>query len=355
MIRTTVISLAVAAVSMASGLCGGDDEEPSEARIRSAVQHAIPLVEVATAGSADQRECFTCHHQAVPIIALTAADANGFKVDQENLERQIQRTITHLQRGYENYEQGKGQGGQVSTAGYALWALDAASWPQDETTAAVTHYLVGYQKKAKRWSQKSKRPPTSDSDFTATFLALKALSSYGIADQQSDIEERVSIVKDWLHANAASDTEDHVFRLMAVREIGADSQELTQAIDNLLSLQQDDGGWAQLPETKSDAYATATSLFALLTAAGLAPDDPQIHEGINYLLDTQQPDGTWHVVTRAEGFQPYFESGFPYDDDQFISMAASSWAMLALMNVLPDETAGDDVNETTAAAAKETR
>jgi len=29
-------------------------------------------------------------------------------------------------------------------------------------------------------------------------------------------------------------------------------------------------------------------------------------------------------------FQPYFESGFPHGDDQWISAAATSWAAMAL-------------------------
>jgi hypothetical protein len=46
-------------------------------------------------------------------------------------------------------------------------------------------------------------------------------------------------------------------------------------------------------------------------------------------MATQRPDGSWYVKSRSKPFQPYFESGFPYKNDQFISMAASSWAVAA--------------------------
>jgi hypothetical protein len=36
------------------------------------------------------------------------------------------------------------------------------------------------------------------------------------------------------------------------------------------------------------------------------------------------------VASRSRPFQPYFESGFPYGKDQFISAAASNWATMAL-------------------------
>jgi hypothetical protein len=45
---------------------------------------------------------------------------------------------------------------------------------------------------------------------------------------------------------------------------------------------------------------------------------------------SQQEDGTWHVATRALGFQPYFESGFPHGHDQWISQAGTALAAIAL-------------------------
>jgi hypothetical protein len=62
---------------------------------------------------------------------------------------------------------------------------------------------------------------------------------------------------------------------------------------------------------------------------------PQYERGVQYLLRTQQADGSWYVKTRALAFQPYFESGFPYGYDQWISAAATSWATMALAAALP--------------------
>ena len=41
-------------------------------------------------------------------------------------------------------------------------------------------------------------------------------------------------------------------------------------------------------------------------------------------------DGSWHVKSRSIWLQPYFDSGFPYGQDQFISTAGTAWATLAL-------------------------
>ena len=59
-----------------------------------------------------------------------------------------------------------------------------------------------------------------------------------------------------------------------------------------------------------------------------------VHEGADYLLNTQLEDGTWFVRTRAFGFQPYLETGFPYERSQFISTAATAWATTALTYTL---------------------
>ena len=57
-------------------------------------------------------------------------------------------------------------------------------------------------------------------------------------------------------------------------------------------------------------------------------------KGVDYLLRTQLEDGTWFVRTRAFGFQPYFETGFPHGRSQFISTVATAWASAALTYTL---------------------
>jgi hypothetical protein len=58
-----------------------------------------------------------------------------------------------------------------------------------------------------------------------------------------------------------------------------------------------------------------------------------------FLLRTQAADGTWHVPSRlhdpARLSPDYFESGYPYGHDQFISIAGAAWAIMALAESLP--------------------
>jgi hypothetical protein len=67
-------------------------------------------------------------------------------------------------------------------------------------------------------------------------------------------------------------------------------------------------------------------------AAGVPATNPAVQRGVQFLLRTQLPDGSWHVKSRAAKFQPYFQSGFLHDHDQWISMAVTAWASLELVS-----------------------
>lgn len=301
--------------------------------IRTAVAKAIPLLEAGARGSLEERDnCFTCHNQGLPIMALATARDRGFKIDEENLRAQVKFTADFLAKNREKYLAGKGQGGQADTAGYALWALANGGWKPDEATAAVAEYLVGWQRGLVHWKPQSNRPPTEQSLFTSTHVALRGLKTFGTPEQRERIEQRIAEVREWLLKTPAQDTEDRVSRLRALHVIGADTKTVAK---ELLDTQRADGGWAQLADMTSDAYATATVLAALHQAGGLATTDAAYQRGLDFLLAAQLPDGSWHVRTRSKPIQRYYESGYPHGKDQFISITAAGWATTALALALP--------------------
>jgi hypothetical protein len=312
-------------------------DEPAPAEVRTAVKKSLALLEKSTKEYRNHRECFSCHHQALPTLALVEARRRGFAIDEENLEAALELTWKHLEGGRKRYLDGRGQGGKADTAGYALWTLDAGGRGADETTAAVAAYLVGYQKDSGHWKLSSRRPPTEASDFTTTFLALRGLKVFGTDEQQEQIAERFEHSRKWLLEAEGKDTEDRVFRLRALRQVEADESAIREAAEKLLEAQRDDGGWSQTDDLESDPYATATVLAALAQSGGVAPAEPAYQRGVQYLLDTQLDDGSWQLASRSDPFQTYFESGFPHGTDQFISIAASSWATVALLLTLPEE------------------
>jgi hypothetical protein len=266
---------------------------------------------------------------------LTLAESRGFKVDAEGMQKQYQLTEKHLARGKDNYKKGTGQGGQVDTAGSALWVLELGGWKPDETTAAVAEYLLLRDKDKDYWRTSSNRPPTEASNFTATYLAIRALNHFATQAQKERAKGRIDRARRSLLDTPAKDTEDRVFRLFGLHAAGADAEDVKEAARDLLDTQRKDGGWAQAAKMESDAYATGTALVALHQVGGLAVTDAAYQRGLKFLLDEQLDDGSWYVKSRSRPFQTYFESGFPHGADQFVAAAASSWATAALILSCP--------------------
>jgi Squalene-hopene cyclase C-terminal domain len=316
-----------------------DEPAVKQDALRGAIEKSLPLLMTGATGHRDNsnRGCFGCHNQGPPLFAVAAAKERGFKIDEAELGKHLTFIAKFLDGNRENYLQGKGTGGQADTAGYALWTLAAGGCQPCETTAAVAEYLLLRHKDEDHWLNTSKRPPTEATPFTTTYVALYGLASYGTPAQTERIAARRAQARDWLIKTPPKEHEERVFRLWGLDAAGASQSDIAAAAKELLAKQRDDGGWAQLdsgePATalRSDAYATGTALVALHQVGGLAISDPAYQRGLAYLLKTQLEDGSWHVISRSKPFQPYFETGFPHGNDQFISAAASGWATWALV------------------------
>lgn len=322
--------MSLVVVSLGSGLAGAEIES-SEEEVRSAIKKSIPLLEKTTIGTSEHRGCFTCHGHAMPVVALVEARRRGFVIDENNIREQLEHTLADLKVGKERYLDGRGQGGGFTRAGYALWMLQEAGWKPDEITGIVSGYLVR-DEKADHWKSNTNRPPTEFSPFTATYLALEAIDQFGTEEQALRIADRQKKAREWLLQTKPRETEERVFQILGLGQLGA-SEKAAEAAGNLLQLQRSDGGWAQLPgkSQQSDPYATGSVLFALRREGFLTVMDKRFRRGLRFLIDTQNDDGSWHVKSRSKPFQKYYESGYPHGKDQFISMAAGSWATLALL------------------------
>jgi squalene cyclase len=163
-------------------------------------------------------------------------------------------------------------------------------------------------------------------------LALRGLRVWGTKDQKEAIAKRVEATRGWLLRTPARDNEDRVFRLLAMKETGVEENVIRAAAKSLRMMQRGDGGWAQLDDGKSDAYATGSTLVALHMVGGMKAADKEYERGLGFLLRTQLADGSWHIKSRSKPFQPYYEGGYPHEKDQFISSAAGSWATAALIH-----------------------
>ncbi len=303
---------------------------------KEAIERAVPLLQQSAATYIRERECFSCHHQALPSMAMTLAEKHGFPIDAKLAQGQLEFTRDYFQPRAEKLLQGTGVIGGPYTAGYALGSLAMAAWPADDTTAALAQYLVKVQEENGRWRMRTRRPPLEVSDFTSTALAVRGLQTYvpeckGDDDSRALHETAVAKARAWLEQSSPETNEDFTFRLLGLQWAGAEEALLKKARDALLARQQPDGGWEQEPGLGSDAYATGQALVALRWGGALPAGHKAFRKGAEFLLRTQKADGSWEVVTRSKPIQVYFESGFPHGKNQFISISGAAWATMALL------------------------
>ena len=310
---------------------------------RPAIEKALPRIEAGLNNYPKHRACFSCHHHAVGVASLTAAKARGFKVDADVVPKAVEFSLKTF-RKTEVIAKGQGVGGDSTGVVYVLMMFGAIDRPYDNTTEALVDYLLAKQRKDGTWAIASlgDRPPTMGSLFTNAGLAVAALKRHGppkdakgADERQKRIDEAIAKALKWLLANKPTSNEDKVFHLRGLVDAGAEEKHVLAARDGLLKDQLKDGGWAQLPEMKADAYATATALVAL-RHAGLPATHDAYRKGVGYLMETQRADGAWLVQTRTKPLQVYFDNGDVGGKSQFISFAATNWAVLALLEALPD-------------------
>jgi ankyrin repeat protein len=299
--------------------------------IPRAVAASLPLLQTSGHVYRDKRHCITCHQHSLVAMAVGAARQRGLVVDEE-LAAQARTDV---------YEVLKprisglllGEGVDPLLAPYTLAGLAAEEQPPSRLTDALVHYLVLRQKTDGRWQSDVNRPPEDASDFMFTALAVRGLQCYAPRGRAKEISERIERAGNWLASARPAETVDRVFQVLGLHWAG--DQGVQTAAQTLLGEQRSDGGWAQVPTLPSDAYATGQVLFALHEAGRLSVSVGAYQKGIRFLLQNQLDDGSWFVPTRSFPVVKYINSGFPHGRSQFISAAASCWAILALVQAVP--------------------
>ena len=316
----------------------GAQADKDDARIRESAGRGVAAIQKAQATwyTTNKQVCASCHHQYQPALAFRAAREHGIPVD-ETIARadaikaftfaDVDRAIQYLY--------------VIEPAmddAYRMVAAHAAGVPKNLGAAVYARLLISRQNRDGDWDGFHQRPPSSYSRVTMTALGLRAVQQYHHASQKTAADAAVARARRFLESHAARATEEHAYRLIGLKWAGADRSTLQRLARDLKAAQRPDGGWGARPGRDSDVYATAQALVAL-REGGVGDIDPGWRRGIEYLLKAQASDGSWRLKSRlnppAPLSPPYFDAGYPEGHDQFISMTAAAWAVMALANALP--------------------
>lgn len=302
----------------------------------NAILQAIPKIETSALESyQDYRlknfNCASCHNQYLPLITLTEVKKKGLPRN-ESVAQELAKFYTKpfTQFGDEISEPLFHPAPPVEF-GFALMSISGEGVPADGFTDRYVHFLAANQAADGRWYNYLPRPPIDSTDVSATAWAIQGLKLYPLPARRAEFEERIARGVEWLKNVKPRLTDERVFQLLGLKWGGEPVETLEPLAKALIAEQRPDGGWAQMPALSSDAYATGEVLYALHHAAGINADHPAYQQGIVYLLRTQLEDGTWFVRRRAFPFQPTMFSGFPHGRDSWVSTAATSWAVAALL------------------------
>jgi N-acyl-D-amino-acid deacylase len=309
----------------------GRTEEPdrSTRSQREAVIAGLGVVQKALKSYPEHRDCFSCHHQTLPMLAMVACRDAGHEIDEPLLAEATKFSHASFRGRINSLREGKNIGGRAMTVGYGLWTLKLGDAAADETSEAMVTYLLKTQESGGSWRPPSNRPPLEESSVMCTVLSAYYARELAGEAQRGDVSALVDKARQWLLKADVNSQEDRNSRLWGLTLLSAGETEIEQARQTVLDAQRDDGGWAQLDSMQSDAYATGQALY-VLRASGLAADDAAYQRGVRFLLQTQQDDGSWFVETRSKPVQVFFDNGDPHGKSQFISIAATSWAVAAL-------------------------
>jgi len=298
-------------------------ERPARS-IPDAVERALALLEKQSHNFIRIGGCNSCHNQNLPSAAAGLARQRGLKAPNE---------IAKLSRPMREVSAERMMDMTVSTVnstGFEMFDLGMNGAAKDDYTDAAARYIRVMQTPDGSWKTTGHRPPLTSDDFLTSAFALYILKHYGPDAEKEETARVQARGLAWLMKAQPTTTQERAFQLMGLVWAGADAAAIAKPAKALAASQRSDGGWNQLPTMGSDAYATGEALYALQLSGHVAVSDPVYQRGVNYLLRTQAPDGSWHVKTRSLPVQPYFESGYPYGHDQWISAAGSSWASMAL-------------------------
>ena len=297
-----------------------------------ALVKAVAVLEPLSPLFHDQSRCFSCHNNSLPGAAMNIAITHRIAVNRQAAAHAAQAELGDWKGRVDDFLLAT-----CATPGFlvattkALLGLAEEGVAPNFVTDALTSCLASMQQPEGDWHLLGIdiRPPLTGSPIVSTALAIRGLKEYLPPGRRDEVKMRVDRALGFIRAASSRDTQDETYKLLGLIWGGAPAAEAAAQARRLLALQRAEGGWGQVPTMEPDAYATGQALYAL-HASGRTATDVRYEKGVRYLLRTQLEDGTWFVRSRAFGFQPYFESGFPHGKDQFISAAATSWAAMAL-------------------------
>jgi hypothetical protein len=290
----------------------------------------------------EDKQCSTCHHGTMTVWALSEAKSRGYAVNAETLADMTKWTKDRLLERIDKPRDTRPGWSMVNTPAMYL-SLVAMTLPKQEAVSAeelkrIAGHLLRHQETDGSWAWSSappvnRPPPFFESDEVATLLAYTVLSPHVPKDakEKSDIRDSRDKAAAWLAKSTPTDTTQAIaYWLFRDVQSGKPAKDVQAGIDALLARQNKDGGWGQLKNVASDAYATGQAVY-FLSLAGVKGDRAELKRGVQFLVQTQKDDGSWPMKRRGNPGVTPGPNVVP------ITYFGSAWATMGLLRVVARE------------------
>lgn len=309
-----------------------------ERTVSQAVVSGIAILQRGATEFFQQSGCVGCHHQPAVSVAVAAARRAGIPVDESAAKGTVKMMEGEGMFFNQRMLERAPIGGESDGPTWKLTALASEGYPASPLTDGIVAYIAHHQRRdGNWWFGGVSRAPSEEGAIARTAMALRVMQVFGTPAMKADFDVRIARARTYLANSKAATNDEAAMQILGLHWAGGNAAKLRELGKALTSAQHADGGWSQNRNLSSDAYATGEALFALKEAGILTASDAVYQNGVKFLMDTQGEDGSWYVRSRAPKFQPYFQSGFPYDHDQWISSPGTSWAVQALIPAAANE------------------
>lgn len=329
-------SLTLLLVSLSLG--GSSVKDPTPAEARKAVERSLTFLMKSSADWRDKRDCVTCHQVPFALWPHYEAKARGFSVDIKELDGL---TDWSLKFCTTNKHKGEFTGGFLSTMTKMALALESA--PRHDRTGKAYEFFVpliakrqlpdGSWKEGNFIGVKGAEREGIEVDTMWTILGLNAMERQASKELTPAARDTLKSIRqkasNWLKdAKPATRTDWVALRMLFERQAG-DAQQAAHWQQELLKLQNQDGGWPFQRGGASHPIVTGECLYAL-AETGKRGDDAAVGRAWKYLIATQQQDGSWRTTSRAA-----LGNGNPNKVNDINIHWGTGWAAVGLLRTMP--------------------
>ena len=278
------------------------------------------------------KKCYECHHAPFTIWALNEGKKHGYAVDEKVLA-DLSSWVAGSDYLGQLLVKRPAQKEIVFNEAPLLLALGIEAGDTKATHDSLKKMLASIlndHEKDGSWKRVNEARPILSSPDSLTTLALLALVAPNAPDMGNEGTTAKEKAIQWLEtAKPDGELQPVALRLILWRRLGRAGAVWEPLVQQIRRAQNDDGGWGQIKNAKSDAYATGQALYAL-AEAGANPGDEAFARAQGFLAKTQRQDGAWAMTSRA-----IMGNGKVATKFEPIIHAASAWAVMGLVRSAP--------------------